>query len=273
MRAIVTHPTKAEELARNGYTTTPLLSRAEVHRLQALFRETEHLSGVDKPFYTSIWSVNPEYRSRVDREIKELLIKPLDDFLDRCKPVFANLMVKHAGPDTQLQPHQDWSFVDESQFDSLTIWIPLTDVSRENGALSVLPGSHRLTNHVRPRFADSPFKEAIEKIETGLMVNVPLKAGEALVMNSRCIHSSPENRSHETRVAVSIVMVPEEADIAHYVQDKHNRNKAYRLSVNSTFFQDYSCFEYPPLYNTGVGVEIGYSAVGLRELEALSREC
>ncbi len=270
MRTIVTHPTKAEELASKGYTTTPLLSRAEIHRLKALFRETEHISGVDKPFYTSIWSDNPEYRSRVDREIKALLTELLDDFLDRCKPVFANLMVKHVGPDTQLQPHQDWSFVDESQFDSLTIWIPLTDVSRENGALSVLPGSHRLTNHVRPRFADSPFKEIIDKIEEDMMLNVPLKAGEALVMNSRCIHSSPPNQTTETRVAVTIVMIPAEAPIVHYVQDSNDRGHAFRSEVTATFFQRFSCFEYPQGYRSGKRIPIKNSPVSIDDLRALS---
>ena len=59
------------------------------------------------------------------------------------------LLVKWPGQDGAMGTHQDWTFVDERRFRSVTVWCPLVDVEQRNGALELLPGSHRILTHAR----------------------------------------------------------------------------------------------------------------------------
>lgn len=260
---------KADDLRNLGYVTMPLLSPNDIRMLRTLFDETEHLCEIEKGFYTSIWSMNREYRSRVDNGLKQILMPLLDEVLQPYRPVFANFMVKHPGVNTGLQPHQDWSFVDELKFQSYTAWIPLADVTEENGAIQVFPKSHQLTNFIRPRFSDAPFKEHLGYIETQRMLSLPMNAGDALVLNSRCIHSSPANNSSKTRLAVSVVLVPKNAEVIHHVLDESTPEIAYGLNVDSDFFVSQSCFERPEGYRSGRTVTLHHRPLVLDEVMTL----
>lgn len=262
---------KANDLRNLGYATMPLLSHSEIKLLRTLFDETEHLCGIEKGFYTSIWSKNREYRSLVDSSLKQILTPWLNEILQPYKSVFANFMVKHPGVNTGLQPHQDWSFVDELKLQSFTAWIPLTEVTEENGAIQVFPKSHQLNNLIRPRFSESPFKEHLRYIESNRMLSLPMKAGDVLLLNSRCIHSSPANTSSETRLAVSVVVVPENAEVVHHVLDECSLDIAYELNVDNDFFVAYNCFERPNGYRSGRTVTLNQNPLVIDEIMSLGK--
>jgi hypothetical protein len=261
----------ADDLRNLGYVTMPLLSPNDIWMLRKLFDETQYLCEIERGFYTSIWSKNKEYRSRVDNGLKQILMPRLDEVLQPCRPIFANFMVKHPGVNTGLQPHQDWSFVDELKFQSYTAWIPLADVTEENGAIQVFPKSHQLTNFIRPRFSEAPFKEYLRYIESHRMLSLPMKAGDVLMLNSRCIHSSPANNSEVTRLAVSVVIVPENAEVIHHVLDESAPDIAYGLNVDSDFFVSHSCFERPEGYRSGRTVTLHNHPLLVDEVMTLGR--
>ena len=95
-----------------GYVKFSLLEKESIIKLKNLYESTKNEVGiVDKTFYTSIWSDNKSYKEKVDKEIKEILEPILLKYLEGFQSVFANFMVKLAGENSQLPPHQDWSFV------------------------------------------------------------------------------------------------------------------------------------------------------------------
>lgn len=228
-----------------GFVKTSLLNDNEVDYLLELYQQTKKEARVDKRFFTSIWSDNKAYRHKVDTQLKSILEPALCRVFNDFDTLFANMMVKKSGENTSLQPHQDWTFVDETRYQSITAWIPLVNVDAENGALEVCPGSHNMKNLIRARFANSPFNKDINEISENLMESIPMKKGEALLINSRLIHASPNNKSSEDRIAVSIVIKPQEAKAVHYVQDNSNSDILYQLEIKPTFFTEYSCFDYP----------------------------
>jgi mannose-6-phosphate isomerase class I len=205
-----------------GYIVVPFIDEEAIEEIRNLYEETQNMAQVDSNFYTSIWSHNIDYKKKVDKELKALLSPFLDAHLNAYKTVFANFMVKKANENSALQPHQDWSFVDEEKYDSVTVWVPLVKVSAENGALEVLPKSNKLNNFKRARFLNSPFNEAIPFISKNLMKSIPLEKGEALFINSRTIHASPSNLSSSDRIAISIVLIPQSAELKHYLLNREN---------------------------------------------------
>lgn len=233
----------AKQYSEQGYVTVPLLTAEEVAATMAVFNSLKNSAPQQQGFYASIWSDNAGYRKGVDAGVKQILHPAVLRHFNDVRAVFGNFMVKISGSSNSLHPHQDWSFVEEPEFDSATVWCPLTDVSSANGNLQVVPGSHHINNFVRARFADQPFKEQAELVKKTL-VDIPLKAGEAIILNSRLIHASPDNTSATDRVSASIAIAPQQAPLYHWVLDKSGPEyKNRKLAVSPDFFWSHSCFE------------------------------
>lgn len=234
-----------EHFNRFGYVKTPLLSANEIVALRELYESTAGESGLNLGFYTSIWSDNVDFKSKVNQGIQEILSGALSRVFKAYDMAFANFMVKGPGQQSSLQAHQDWSFVEEPEFYSVTVWIPLVDVNKQNGALEVISGSQRLENYKRARFLNAPFAAHNDYLIENYMKSITMKAGEALIVNSRTIHGSPNNLSDETRVATSVVLYPKEAKLKHYVLDEGTENQISEYNISPDFFTVHSCFDKP----------------------------
>jgi len=235
----------SEKYRSEGYVTLQFLDGVQISDLYKLYDASASQAGVNKQFFTSIWSDNIEYRRLTDTKIKELLAPAALNYIRDIKPVFANFMVKNTGEGTSLMPHQDWSFVEEPEHDSATIWCPLVDVDSINGTLQVIPRSHRISNYTRARFLDRPFDGIDSHEMEAMMIDIPLRAGEAIILNSRLIHASPCNYSDKQRVAASLVIAPEAAPLFHWIYNPKDDMEIKKLAVTPDFFWQYSCYEYP----------------------------
>ncbi len=227
-----------EPLRNNGYVVIPLLQETELKHLHSLYHNLEKSAGVEKEFYTSIWSDDILHRKEVDEGVKSILFPVLQKHFHSVQPVFGNFMVKGIGANSSLLTHQDWSFVVEPEFDSVTVWVPLHDVNHQNGNLQVVSNSHTtLQNYVRPRFGDAAFsrEEAIKQL-----IDIPMKSGEALILNSRLIHASPPNTTDNQRISASLVLAPAEAKLKHWLTTKIGVKE---FDIDQTFFWKHSCYD------------------------------
>ncbi len=240
------HDTYKIQYDQRGFAILPMLNNLEVNELKKLYSETSHEAGIDQPFYTTIWSKNKPHRQKIDSHLKQVIGLRLKDILTDFQLVFGNFMVKHPGVESSLIPHQDWAFVEEPQFDSMTIWIPLSDVSETNGTLQIIPGSQYTKNYIRGRFFENPLTPFNEFLQNNRMTGLEMKAGEALFLNSRLVHASPPNLSNETRVVASMVVAPANTQFIHYFFDRSNQSPTLKKAkVSSNFFTDFHCFELP----------------------------
>lgn len=107
------------------------------------------------------------------------------------------------GAETAL--HQDEAFWSEStEYESLSVWFPLQDVSDENGCISFIPGSH-LEGVLRHRSVDGDARKNGLEVENqdGLtVVPIALAAGGATVHHCRTIHGAGRNRTAQARLAL-----------------------------------------------------------------------
>lgn len=97
--------------------------------------------------------------------------------------------------------HQDWAFYPHTNDDLLAIGVMLEDIDEENGALLVIPGSHRgpvYDHHVDGRFcgAMDPTKG---EVDFARAVSCTGKAGSCSFHHVRLVHGSAENRSKRPR--------------------------------------------------------------------------
>lgn len=97
--------------------------------------------------------------------------------------------------------HQDWAFYPHTNDDLLAVGVMLDDCTEENGAMLVLPGSHR--GPVYDHHADGHFCGAMDVAGLGLDLAkaVPCtgRAGSMSFHHVRAVHGSAENRSDRPR--------------------------------------------------------------------------
>jgi hypothetical protein len=234
-------------LQKYGYVVLPLLDENEVNFLLSEHKKIEPKR--EEAFYTSIWHSDENYRKKVNQLISSIIPNKLSSIIINYKPVFANFMVKKAQEKSTLNFHQDWTFVDESNYVALNVWIPLIDTNKENGALQVIKGSHHFDIPYRGRNIEGPYWHLSKYIKTFFAQLLEVKKGHAVIFDERLIHGSFDNTSQEDRLAVSNVMIPQEATLFHYFKTE-NGNTIQKFKVESEFFTRYALSDDITSYST-----------------------
>ena len=106
--------------------------------------------------------------------------------------------------------HQDEAYWDPALlYESLSIWIPLQDVTTANGCMHFLPGAHRLGVLEHQSIGGDTRVHGLEVCEPGLdltgAVACPLPAGGATIHGNRMLHYTSPNVSDGPRRALIIM--------------------------------------------------------------------
>lgn len=230
--AILKNAADDTKLANLGYVVFPMLDTIAIQKLSNYYFEFQN----EEPayFYSSTHSPDFLFRRKASDFIKAILSPLLPEHLKNYTLLGGAFVVKPGHGKGVLQPHQDWNIVDETQYRSYNIWIPLVDVDANNGAVFVLPSSHLKMQTFRGPGIVSVFKNIEQEIWNDLTV-LPMKAGEALLYDHALLHGSPPNRSNHVRLGVVCGIIPHGAHMQMYFQEASQLG-VYR--VNSDFFLD-----------------------------------
>jgi ectoine hydroxylase-related dioxygenase (phytanoyl-CoA dioxygenase family) len=235
---------------KDGYVKIKLLSAEEAADLKAYYLSLQHDHIGEYGFHISLENTNAGYINGVFKKLFNAVLPRLDDVLDNYKAFTASYVIKEAGLQNIVPPHQDWTFVDEEQFSSATVWMPLMDVNKNNGALGVIKGSHRIFNY--PRSSPSPQSKSLLSDHAFNLFPyvevIDMKAGEALIFNNRTVHASPPNISGITRIAAGIGITQKDAQLLHYYQEPGAAENINVYAVDESFFLNYNNSKLSGLY-------------------------
>lgn len=255
-----------EQFEQKGFVKIPLLDQAEIEVLRQYYTNQDFDNRIEAGFHISLDNQNEELVKEVGAKIKEVLAPKATELFDDCKIFTASFVIKEPGLQNIVPPHQDWTFVDESKFCSATVWTALVDVTEQNGALGVIPGSHKLFNHKRsspsPQ-SKSPLADHIFTLFPFVEV-IEMKAGESLIFDNRLIHASPPNLSDQARIAVGVGVTQSEAELKHYYQNP-NSGKLEEYTVDESFYTWFNNKRLSDLFDAGK------SPVGLMKSDELER--
>ncbi len=143
------------------------------------------------------------------RNIHFRRLASLSDIVERVAPLVGpNLQLygdqalyKPAGDGGSIYWHQDNAYWKCTPATAVTCWITLDDVDDDNGAIRVIPGSHReLVAHDRVT-ATGPLLDAGAQADETKAVTVDLPAGGAMLHHCLTFHASGPNRSRRQRRA------------------------------------------------------------------------
>lgn len=242
------------ELARDGVVVFSWLEPADIERLGEIVRslaEPVDFSDAHIPtrFRLSAFTNDSAYKTRLYDEVYGFLADRLATLLPGYVPLVVNVFEKQPGAGEDSVPiHQNPSFVGEPDNKSVSIWIPLQAVNKDNGTVGVLRGSHNRFNPMRA--GNMPhefvFGSVAQELETSLFEPLDMQPGEVAVLDDSIVHWSYPNSSSSVRTAVQLIMVPTETDHIYYYYNDNGAEPVMDLyEVDKNFFFNFNCKELP----------------------------
>jgi ectoine hydroxylase-related dioxygenase (phytanoyl-CoA dioxygenase family) len=262
MIPILKDETKQRFFEENGYLVLPILDAEEITALREYYFDSPVGKEKHEGFHVSMDYEDKDFCRKTRDFIWKNTLPKMSTYLTDFKPFVASYTAKDPSPKGIVPPHQDWSFTDKEEqgYCSITCWIALQDTSIENGALGVIPGSHKLMHNHRP----SPSPQAPVPLAKHLFSLFPytqlleMKAGEMLMFDNRTFHASPPNVTNEIRLAVGIGITQSSAELVHYYLKPDSEKKTLiKYSVDEDFFLNYNNARLSKIYNEGKFIE-GY---------------
>lgn len=218
-KALFKDPLLQERIDEKGFVTVPFIGETELEELRSFYDDIhpEGAPGKIDGIHMTTWCEDHDYKMKVADRLAEIYQKPCEEVFHDYRTLNNVFIVKDSG-DTPFKVHQDWNVVDEKENFAVNVWIPLHDITINEGGLWVVEGSHKIKRHVRGSaylFPDySPFLNELE----GAAKSVNLKAGEAIIFYLNIIHGSPPNKGERERIATCFSVIPKDAPLTIYFQ-------------------------------------------------------
>src|SRR5262245_3233391 len=234
MRTIFRNPGREQFFREHGFVVFDLLNEPAIKDICS-FYETEFKTSREVypfaknlPYYISIFDQDSAHKQRVDSLVSSYVSEAVNDLMFDYEIFYSNLMIKFPN-DGQIEAHQDFNFVDESQHTAFNLWCPLVDTERQNGGLFVIPGSHNVFRTQRgpniPK-ALTQYNEMLQRYAT----LIPLRKGQGIIFDHKLVHYSPPNHTSIVRLAIQSVLKPAELPALHYCfAEPGGKVEAYRI--------------------------------------------
>lgn len=259
-----------EEFDKNGFVRVPLLTAAQTDELLLRYRaiEAEH-EQIGLPFTTTSHSNDHRLIQKADEAIASVFATEMDKYLCDYKLLFGNFLIKQTGSESVTPLHQDTSFVDESRFSSISVWVSLQDTDQRNGCMRFIKGSHRFRHILRPTHAYAwPFEGVRDRLEQ-LLVDYPSRRGEAFIFDHGLIHASYPNLTETPRVAAVMAAYPSEAELLMYFFEKGSTTSVQKYKMTKEAYLHFTKGE-PPAAGDLIETEtFDYRQVTPGELRAM----
>lgn len=256
---IFKNPSHQALFEKQGFLVVPsFLLEEEVKYMDHLFDEL-HPNLPENGFFAGVYSSDMIYKKRVSDEVKKVYHRAYESVFENYTPFGGAFLHKISAPDSDLFVHQDWTVVEENEHVALNIWVPLCDITPENGPLMVLPGSqYDAFNVLRAPtmrfFFDHDANAVINQLEAQIV-----NAGDAVILNQSLVHYSPPNVSGKIRKAITAGVKTKDAQmIFHFKEPNSAGNQIEKFEMDDDFFIHFENFFEDIYKRPTVGKSIGF---------------
>lgn len=240
MRPVLTDPELDGALRTDGYVVVQLLEQEELAEIQAA--QLELRGSDDSGLVIDFARTDREAMHRIHDLLAPMWDRHLPGLFDAHRPVVSTFVVKHPGCDSEMLLHNEPTFVDPDLGPCFNVWVPLVDVDTalDNGVLELVPGSQRLPfglSGFDTPVLFRPFEQYIRSFSVPLEV----KAGQAVIYDTRMLHASRANRSDDVRPAIAAAVAPIGAQLIHVLAAGRHLREVFE--VDEDFFLDHHPME------------------------------
>lgn len=143
------------------------------------------------------------------------ILDPVEDILGSDILVFTStFFIKEANTPTIADWHQDSTYYGLSPKEEITVWVALTEASRDAGCMDVLPGhldQYPHAAHVVENSVNRAGQRITTPLDENLAVAMPLQPGQFSMHHGMCPHRSGPNVTSNRRIGLGLNFVPASA--------------------------------------------------------------
>lgn len=243
MKKIFNQPELDNTFDKKGYVTVKLLNEVQVNELKVIAQKLMLTSSgvgknVEANYDLSFFRQGKEVKQLIFDELWDFFQQPVSKFLPDYEPLIINMFNKKPGTG-EVPIHQNWTFVDEDKYTSVSVWIPLCDVSKKNGTLEVVPGTHKSISKYRSPSIPWVFRGLEQELKQHYMVPLELQIGQVGIIDDSLIHYSDDNHSDKDRPTIQLILKPKNAKAIHYLGNDANLNQVEVYEVDAPFFMSF----------------------------------
>jgi hypothetical protein len=257
MRPLLKDNDLQKKLHENGVTKLTLLDKKKIQDLLSIFYDTHPNANntTHNSYYFSIDGQGKEYKQEIFHKSYPILKPILNSAFQNFKITGIIFQIKGCGDKSNVNIHQDLTIVDESKHSALTVWIPLTKSTVENGAISFLHGSQHAFRTFRASTIDHYLFGQVEDFIKENSTIYEADEGEALVFDPAAIHFSGPNYTNKQRISIAISLVEIDAPVQIGFYDKNKSMTEIEMyKVPDEFWHLYRNFAeeklQPPAFGT-----------------------
>jgi hypothetical protein len=229
----------AKDFYQNGYLILPdFLEAKKLEDLRSLYGQ--HLPGLnmhERGIYSNLEENPKTINKNIEATIYQAFDRSLNTIFKNYKIYGGSFLIKGYGTNTQTELHQDWSAVDESRFPAFSVWTPLQDVDEKSGCLTVVSGSNHWVKTVRGINFPSVYVP-MEGEAAEYVIDLPIKAGTAVVFAMNVFHGSRLNLQNSPRPAMHLALTHKEAQLIHYLHQSPSEKFAV-IDCNEDVLYDF----------------------------------
>ena len=124
-----------------------------------------------------------------------------------------NFFIKEKANPAFVSWHQDSTYWGLSRPDVVSAWVAFTPANNANGAMKVIPGTHKIDQIAHRDTFDkhnllTRGQEVAVDVDESKAVTIALEPGEMSLHHVRLVHGSPPNTSNDRRIGFAIRYVP-----------------------------------------------------------------
>ena len=223
---------------RDGFVKINLLDADKADELYRYFIAQQNEHDVVKGLYHSTTHTNnPDLIRKVDEHLKSVILPEMGKFFQNYEPMMCTYITKQPGPGSDTILHQDPTFVDEQRFVSANVWIALHDIDHDNGNLFFVRGTHTLMPSLRVTPGCPTAYDEVKDLLSKNIYEVPVKKGDAILINHAVVHGATPNLSGGPRIAAVMAIRTAGSDwIYHYLEKGAPYDKIEKYEVNLETF-------------------------------------
>lgn len=219
------------QLNKDGYVVLSLLSKEDLNNLKQLYNNT--IAQKSKhDLYESSRMNEKETNDKINSTIQQVIEPYVNDIFQDFTFYGGTFMIKVKDKSTELPLHQDWSVLEENLYHNLLFWIPLHDVSKENGTIFLIKGSHNYYDIYRSGSYTSK-RINRKKLPQNYITTINLKAGEVLIYSTKIFHGSYQNKSVEDRKVATAMITSKNAPLTYYHKKSETEAEMYYIKPES----------------------------------------
>jgi ectoine hydroxylase-related dioxygenase (phytanoyl-CoA dioxygenase family) len=232
-----------EQFDRDGYAVFDFISPEEAAKISEKFYALHDT--IPTGFHSEAFNPDSAIKDEIFKVTDAIFQPKVDELFGNYKKLGSSFLCKAPGESGIVGVHQDWTVVDESKYYSATIWVPTVDTIAENGAMRFLPGSHRFFDFYRSNHIPLAYRDNYDLLWDN-MVTIPMKAGQAVMLNHAVIHGSAPNITSKERLAIAYGLIPKDASLMYYHYNEDKKIEKYEMPDD--FFQKYYNVGQRPLF-------------------------